>query len=126
MLFGEIVGVQDLTYGLVNGATALYLFDCLLKERDTGRAVWLSHSDLVGMCKRLGLPMVPEVYLGPFSRDRLLAHTQGATMVPGATHMREGVVVRPVMEREESRFGRVVLKSISPDYLTRKEGTEYT
>jgi RNA ligase (TIGR02306 family) len=126
MLFGEIVGVQDLKYGLVNGATALFVFDCLIKGHNTSRADWLSHDDLVGTCKRLGLPVAPVVYEGPFTRELLLQHTGGTTLVTGATHIREGVVVRPLIEREESRFGRVVLKSISADYLTRKEGTEYT
>ncbi|MYG14266.1 MAG: RNA ligase (ATP), partial [Gammaproteobacteria bacterium] len=40
-------------------------------------------------------------------------------------HMREGVVVRPVAERESPGLGRVILKSVSGDYLTRKGGTEY-
>jgi len=41
-----------------------------------------------------------------------------------AGHMREGVVVRPLHERNDPDVGRVILKSISPDYLLRNGGTE--
>ena len=34
-------------------------------------------------------------------------------------------MVKPVAERESTEFGRVILKSVSGDYLTRKGGTEY-
>jgi hypothetical protein len=36
----------------------------------------------------------------------------------------EGCVIKPVVERE-AHMGRVILKSINPDYLTRKNGTEF-
>jgi hypothetical protein len=37
------------------------------------------------------------------------------------------VVVRPVIERRDSELGRVILKVISPAYLTKRgdEGTEF-
>jgi hypothetical protein len=43
-----------------------------------------------------------------------------------AKHIREGVVVTPVVEREDMRLGRVALKSVSEKYLLRKGGTEYS
>ncbi len=39
-------------------------------------------------------------------------------------HIREGVVIRPLEERVDLN-GRVILKVISDDYITRKGGTEY-
>ena len=40
--------------------------------------------------------------------------------------IREGVVIRPARERySEELSGRLVLKSISDDYVLRKGGTEY-
>lgn len=39
--------------------------------------------------------------------------------------MREGIVIRPVLERRHDALGRVQLKSVSDDYLLRKGGTEY-
>ena len=69
-------------------------------------------------------PLVPVLYEGPFSEAALLEHTAGATVL-GGKHVREGVVVRPAAERESPEFGRVFLKNVSGDYLTRKGGTEY-
>lgn len=37
----------------------------------------------------------------------------------------EGIVVRPVDERTHPAVGRVIFKSVSADYLLRKNGTEY-
>ena len=54
----------------------------------------------------------------------MLKQTDGATAL-GGRHVREGAVVKPVTERESPEFGRVILKSVSGDYLTRKGGTEY-
>jgi len=39
--------------------------------------------------------------------------------------MREGVVVTAARERQDDILGRVILKSVSEDYLLRKGGTEY-
>jgi hypothetical protein len=38
----------------------------------------------------------------------------------GTTHMREGVVVLPLEERESSLTGRAILKILNPDYLLLK------
>ena len=68
--------------------------------------------------------LVPTLYRGPFSEETLLSLTDGATAL-GGKHVREGVVVKPVQERESAELGRVILKNVSGDYLTRKGGTEF-
>ena len=68
--------------------------------------------------------LVPLLYEGPFSEAVLRDHTDGATAL-GGKHIREGIVVRPAVERESAEFGRVILKNVSGNYLTRKGGTEY-
>ena len=67
---------------------------------------------------------VPVLYRGPFSVAAMRKHTDGRTMM-GADHIREGIVMVPARERTDPRIGRVCLKSVSADYLTRKNGTEY-
>ena len=42
----------------------------------------------------------------------------------GASHIREGVVVCPIEERENYDCGRVILKVINPDYLLMKNKRE--
>ena len=67
---------------------------------------------------------MPVLYQGPFSLAKLQELTDGATTLGGA-HVREGVVVKPAAERVSHEFGRVILKSVSGRYLTRKGGTEF-
>ena len=120
-VLGEVYGrgVQDLHYGHPNPAFAV--FDGYIGEPGKGR--YLTHSEL-----RAGLdglfPLVPVAYEGPFSTTKLAELTDGHTLLK-ADHIREGVVVKPQRERESAEFGRVILKSVSANYLTRRGGTEF-
>ena len=71
-----------------------------------------------------GFECVPILYQGPFSKEIMLEHTDGKTALE-ADHIREGIVITPVIERHHPKLGRVCLKSVSDAYLTRKNGTEY-
>ena len=113
-------GVQDLHYGEPNPALAA--FDVYVGAPGEGR--YLSAGELREQLADL-FPIVPLLYEGPFSEAVLFEHTDGATALGGGKHVREGVVVRPAAERESVEFGRVILKNVSGDYLTRKGGTEY-
>jgi len=55
--------------------------------------------------------------------ETVAARTAGRSTLAG--HIREGVVIEPLAPRLHDELGRVMLKSVSPDYLTRKSGTEY-
>jgi RNA ligase (TIGR02306 family) len=121
-LYGEVLGVQDLKYGFGNGRLGFRWFDVSLNG---------AYQDYDGDAHRLllarGLERVPLLFEGPFSEAALAEHTEGATVL-AAGHVREGVVVRPVLERYDvdANLGRVILKSISGDYLTRKgQATEF-
>ena len=120
-VLGEVYGrgVQDLHYGEPNPTFAV--FDAYVGAPGRGR--YLAAGEIE---ERLGdlLPLVPVLYQGPFSEAVLHEHTGGATVLGGG-HVREGVVVKPVAERESAELGRVILKNVSGDYLTRKGGTEY-
>jgi hypothetical protein len=71
------------------------------------------------------IKMVPILYIGPYSRAILDQHTNGSTCMEGGAHIREGVVVKPTIERYDPSLGRVALKSVSEAYLLRKGATEY-
>ena len=120
-VLGEVYGrgVQDLHYGQPNPAFAA--FDAYLGP--PGRGCYLSPATFASSIGK-HFTLVPLVYKGPFSEEALRAHTDGPTALAGR-HMREGVVVKPVVERESAEFGRVILKRVSADYLTRKGGTEH-
>jgi RNA ligase (TIGR02306 family) len=121
-LFGETLGVQDLMYGLVKGDLDLKFFDLRVGDR------YLDYDEFVAVCIEFALPLLPTLYRGPYERAKLDEVASGREQVTGKeTHIREGVVVRPVIERRDSELGRVILKVISPAYLTKRgdEGTEF-
>ena len=73
----------------------------------------------------LGVQTVPFLYDGPFSVEVMEEYTDGKDTISNS-NVREGIVMRPVTERWDNELGRVILKSVSGDYLTRKgDATEY-
>ena len=113
-------GVQDLTYG--NGV-GFRVFAAAYGYRGDQR--YQSWSFVEGSFKaQFNFETVPVLYRGPFSVAAMREHTDGKTAM-GADHIREGIVMVPAVERTDPRSGRVCLKSVSADYLTRKNGTEY-
>lgn len=113
VVYGELfgAGVQSLRYGL-DDSWDLRIFDIYLGSEDR----YVNYDEMVEWCKVLDLPMVPLIYRGAFSESVLTEHTTGTSTL--ADHIREGVVVKPVVERWDfdNSLGRVILKSINPDY----------
>lgn len=121
-ILGEIFGpgVQDLHYGL--DKPEFRIFDIYVGDPGIGR--FLNHAELTQKCQELGIPRVPVLYEGPFSREVLDLYTNGKETI-GGRHVREGLVVRPVIERISGSgdlpcWDRLQLKSVSEDYLLRK------
>jgi hypothetical protein len=128
VLFGELYGTQDMKYGLKN-ARGFRAFDLAVNGQ------YLDFDVKVELCTRFGVETVPTLYRGPFEEKLVEKHTDGPTTMckpeeAGAFVGREGIVVTPVVERlaEEmmvtTTHGRVILKSVSADYLARKGGTD--
>ncbi|MEL6343656.1 MAG: RNA ligase (ATP) [Myxococcota bacterium] len=124
-VFGQ--GVQDLGYGAKashDASLGFRAFDVYVGLPGQGR--YLSDAELEQALMAMGIARVPVVYRGPFSENALNAHTRGPETVSGeGLHLREGVVVRPTIERTVDALGRAQLKSVSEDYLLRKGGTEF-
>lgn len=58
--------------------------------------MWLSPAELLTG----ELPLVPTLYEGPYTIEKVLEAASGRETVSGrALHLREGVVIRPVTER---------------------------
>jgi RNA ligase (TIGR02306 family) len=124
-IFGEVygAGVQDLTYGADGRrATLGYAVFDVSAEID-GTVQWLDAAQLLDG----ELPLVPRLYEGPYDIERVLEVASGRETVSGSgLHLREGVVIRPAVERYSAvTGGRAIAKAVSPAYLTRKGGTEY-
>ncbi|MBK3568718.1 RNA ligase (ATP) [Streptomyces sp. MBT62] len=124
-IFGEVygAGVQDLTYGADGRrATLGYAVFDVSAEID-GTVRWLNTAELLDG----ELPLVPRLHEGPYDIEQILKIATGRETVSGRElHLREGVVIRPTVERySQVTGGRAIAKAVSAAYLTRKGGTEY-
>lgn len=112
-VYGEVYGqVQDLKYGTGRNEARLAVFDLL---RGTE---WIAPAE----ARELGatLPWVPVLERAfPFELAAVLVLAEGPSLIPGAQHVREGIVVKPLVERTDSEIGRVCLKVVSNGYLER-------
>lgn len=117
---GEVFGGAVQTgfdYGLK--APEFRVFDVYIGYR--GRGYWLDDAELDIFCGITEITRVPLVYRGPYSRElaRKLANDPEDAL-PNVKHVREGVVIKPVVERRDPVLGRVVVKTRSEAYMTRK------
>ncbi len=118
-ILGETVGkkVQDLHYG--QPGRSFRVFDIYVGRPRRGR--FLDYDEMVAKAKALGLEPVPRLYRGPYSLAAAEAHRDGKTTFRGQ-HVREGIVIAPVREREcgDLPGNRVKLKFVSPKCLLRR------
>lgn len=117
-IHGECVPTQDLKYGF--NEPRMLVFDIRYGNQ------WLNYDDMKFFCDARKIAMVPLLYYGPYSPEVVDKYTSGHETLSGKNlHIREGCVIRPQIERLNSEGKRLILKSINPDYLLRKGGTEY-
>lgn len=125
-ILGEIFGrgVQDLGYG--EQAPTFRAFDMYVGQPQKGS--YVNFQQLLKNCEDFNIPMVPVLYIGEYTYQAMKELTDGPETVSGKnSNIREGVVVKPVIERSDAVIGRVLLKHISEKYLTRKGSTtEFT
>jgi hypothetical protein len=110
ILYGEIYGekIQKLGYGVVG--FDVRFFDL---KRNGNYVDWKTFWNFLTDNK---LYSVPIAYVGKLSLDDLKFSAKGKTFL-NCKHIREGVVVKPIVERCDPRLGRVILKVINDDYL---------
>lgn len=129
VLYGEVYGerVQDLTYDSPIGIR-FRAFDVM----DLKTKKYLNYDDFIQFIKNIGLDpvkdIVPVLYRGPWTKEifekwKLFADTGSSLLSPPgkSPHLIEGFVVKPAIERYDSRCGRVGLKYVGEGYLTRKD-----
>jgi len=117
-IFGP--GIQDMDYGVRQGKVSFRVFDISINGR------YLNWSDLHTYCVGFGLQLVPTIFVGPFDPEKIQEWTNGPTLLAEPDKIkakfkgREGCVITPLTEMYNPDLGRVVLKSVSADYLDRK------
>jgi RNA ligase (TIGR02306 family) len=111
ILFGEIYGrgIQSLHYGTTR-EHGFRLFDIYVDGN------YLGYEEFAKACDDNGVERVPVLYEGPFDLAKIQEVADGESTLPGADNIREGTVVRPVVERRDPSLGRVILKFLSTEY----------
>lgn len=123
---GEIIGkgVQDLRYG--ESKKVFAAFDMFVTDLDVPLGKFLDHDAFCSMMEFADIDMAPVLFEGPYEGAVVQEQTSGRTAWrPGLAQIREGCVIKPRFERRDLELGRVILKSVSEKYLTRKGGTEH-
>ena len=119
VLYGEVFGsgIQSYTYGQTH--IAFRAFDLMLDGQFVG------YDEFVAQCDKYDIETVPLVYRGPFALSTIRQLSEGNSLV-GGKHGREGVVVKPVHERQDVKIGRVILKYVGDAYLFGKAAEQDT
>ena len=113
VLYGENFGwVGELKYGSKQGQLWFRAFDILngseWMDAEPFRAAL--HPDV----------RVPDLGIMPFDFEKLQKLADGPSLILGANHMREGIVIKPLKERRHYKLGRVMVKMVSNAYLEKK------
>lgn len=127
IVYWELIGskIQDMEYGHAPGEVSYRAFDIRVNGK------FLDVDTKTELFELYNIPACPVLYRGPFSWESVNHYTYGDTTIcdvsqAGKFKGREGIVITPVKERKGGRHNqRVILKSVSADYLARKGGTEY-
>ncbi len=124
IVFGEIygVGIQDLDYGTKEGYR---VFDISVNGK------YLDWADVERVCREFGVETVPLLYVGPYSKELVKQYTYGPTTLAWPQDIqskfkdREGCVITSLVEQFYAPTGgRMILKSVSVDYLDRKDAQD--
>lgn len=113
VFYGEIYGnVQNLKYGK---QLDLMLFDAYFLSTHH----FFDYDDFLRMTE--GYPTVPELYRGLWlGYSEMAKYAEGNSTVPGANHIREGFVVKPVIELLNENYERAQYKLHGEGYLLKQ------
>lgn len=112
ILFGEVYGSKvqkGFTYDTDAQQLGFRAFDICVDGQYVG------FTEFMDLCVKYRVETVPVLFNGPFSVEKMHELSAGKTTI-GGSHVREGVVVKPLSERTDPSLGRVVLKRISDEY----------
>ena len=110
--------IQELHYEC-KGKLGFRAFDILADGK------YLDSDDFLKLCRDFGVETVPFLTRGAYSLAKIRQLSEGVTTL-GEAHIREGVVVKPVVERTNPKVGRVAMKYIGDAYLFSKSADRDT
>jgi len=116
-IYGEIYGqVKGFPYDRSKEDFGFRAFDILLPATDSSVSRWLNAEEFMKVCDEFQVSRVPLISCEPFNFEKCLALAEGNSLL-NENHIREGIVIKPVVERWNEKIGRVILKIVSPKYL---------
>lgn len=121
VIYAEVIGPgvqKNYCYGIKQGELEIRVFDIMVNGR------YLGWTTVQHYCDLFKLPIVEEVYLGPWNLD-VIKHASAVDEYNGKKYVREGIVIRPVRETWHHKCGRVIFKYLNEAYLLDKKNTEF-
>lgn len=108
IVYGEVTPTQG---GFSYGSTEpqLFVFDILQSD-----GTWIEKYEVLFTP---GIKTVPAFYRGPYNYELVKQYVDGQTNVPGATGVKEGIVIYAENQRYVRGLGRVQLKIVSNTFL---------
>jgi RNA ligase (TIGR02306 family) len=114
VIYGETCGYTGgFPYGVKRGEAGLRLFDIYDREKRT----YVNFDEFILITNSLELPIAPILYRGPWDKAKAYELAEGDSTL--GKHVREGVVIRPIVERQHDKLGRVILKLHGEGFLTK-------
>lgn len=120
VVYGEVYGdgvQKGYKYGCGNGVRKLVAFD-IMKD-----GTYLSPVEFSKRATEAQLETAPVLYAGIFNLEHVKSLSKGDSVLAPVQKVREGVVVKPLIE-SKCFIGRKVLKVISDEYLL-KDQTDF-
>lgn len=114
VLWGEVTPTQT-GYEYGSKSVQFFVFDVYTPE---GKWVEFGDYDTLAITPKI---QVPILYWGPYNLEKIKSLVDGPSTVPGAKNIREGVVVKSIIERHLHGVGRAQLKIVSNTFLEKEQ-----
>jgi len=119
VLYGEVYGTGIQSYQYNEKRKSFRAFDLMVDGQ------FVDYEVFCKWCNTFNVPMVPIDYTGPYSLDKVRELSEAPSQL-GNPQGREGVVVKPVVERNDPTISRVILKYVADSYLFGKAAQQDT
>lgn len=112
LVYGEVYGQVQAGYGYdAGGSVKFRAFDILLPDFS-----FMDVLTFIKVCDDWNIPRTPSFGIHMFDINTLLPMCLGKSSL-NEKCIKEGVVVKPLVNRTERGVGRVIMKLINPEYL---------
>lgn len=113
-VYGEYYGhVGGFPYGC-NGKPKFAAFDILIPDVESPH--YMNVREFQETCQVYSIPQVPFMGEVPYNLENLIKLSEGNTIIPGTSHIKEGIVLKKIIDTKNARI-RGALKLVSATYL---------